>query len=79
MVLINQADIKSAGGVALRVGTQEGLPPLFRKVLLEWLARFHVSPRGDLVDVLTLLAAEGRRQLRFGSLYRGYAAFGELG
>ena len=60
-------------------GQQEGLPPLFRKLLREWLARFHVSPRSDLGDVLTLLASEGRRELRFGSLYRGYAAFGELG
>jgi len=60
-------------------GQQEGLPPLFRKLLLEWLGRFHVSPRRDLGDVLTLLASEGRRELRFGSLYRGYTAFGELG
>lgn len=51
-------------------GQQESLPRWFRGLLFAWLARFHVTPRGALFDVV---AAIGGKRVRLKRLYRGYA------
>jgi len=59
-------------------GEQEPLPVWFRRVLHAWLARFHVTPRSDLHQALSELAACQGGRLAFRSLYRDYARFAEL-
>ncbi len=54
-------------------GQQERLPTAFRAVLFDWLARFDVSPRGDLHAVLEDAALCHGATLDFVPLYRGYA------
>lgn len=54
-------------------GQQERLPRLFHHLLVAWLVRFDVSPRGDLRPVLQELADRHRLRLDFTPLYRGYA------
>lgn len=59
-------------------GEQERLPRWFRSALRAWLAKFHVSPRGELERVLRALAANLGADLQFRSLYRGYATYAIL-
>ncbi|WP_235865886.1 class I SAM-dependent methyltransferase [Pseudovibrio exalbescens] len=59
-------------------GQQEHLPVLFRRVLLKWLAAFHVEPRVGMDAHLQHLAQQYSRTVRFRSLYRGYAVIGSL-
>ena len=59
-------------------GQQDGLPSLWRRALLGWLARFHVAPRADLGGVIAALAAETGTAGYCRSLYRGYAVRGGL-
>jgi S-adenosylmethionine-diacylgycerolhomoserine-N-methlytransferase len=54
-------------------GQQERLPRLARAGLQTWLARFHVTPRGDLKDVLQAQAIRTGTRLTFEPLWRGYA------
>lgn len=54
-------------------GQQERLPGWFRAVLKSWLCKFHVTPRATLREVLQAQAAENDAQLRFASVYGGYA------
>lgn len=54
-------------------GQQERLPGWFRRLLRGWLARFHVSPRSNLVDEATSVASASGRSVAFAPLYRGYA------
>lgn len=54
-------------------GQQEQLPHWFRNMLFAWLAKFHVTPRASLSEVLERLAAHHGHSLHFRSLYRGYA------
>lgn len=59
-------------------GEQERLPSWFRRMLHTWLARFHVTPRGELHKALSELAAFEGGRLTFRPLYRDYARFAEL-
>lgn len=59
-------------------GQQERLPDWFRRGLHAWLARFHVSPRGDLAAVLSSVAGELEAKAITQPLYRGYAWAGRL-
>lgn len=52
-------------------GQQEALPAWFRAGLIAWLAKFHVTPRGDMVAVLEAEAINA--ELRFETIGRGYA------
>jgi S-adenosylmethionine-diacylgycerolhomoserine-N-methlytransferase len=52
-------------------GQQEALPGPWRKLLLVWLAQFHVTPRATLMQ--DVAAAAGDRAVTFSALYRGYA------
>jgi len=52
-------------------GQQEGLPAWFRAGLLAWLAKFHVTPRADMVAVLEAEAMNA--ELQFETIGRGYA------
>ncbi|MBX4905873.1 MULTISPECIES: class I SAM-dependent methyltransferase [Rhizobium] len=54
-------------------GQQEGLPRWFRRMLQAWLARFHVTPRADLREVLEAQAQEHNARLSFETVGGGYA------
>lgn len=52
-------------------GQQERMPAWFRAGLRAWLAKFHVTPRADMVAVLEAEAIDA--ELRFETIGRGYA------
>lgn len=54
-------------------GRQERLPAWFRAVLRRWLAAFHVAPRDSLREALESECEKRGANLRFNSLFRGYA------
>lgn len=54
-------------------GQQERLPGWFAAALRMWLARFHVSPRPDLVAEVSARAEAAGRATRFTPLHGGYA------
>jgi S-adenosylmethionine-diacylgycerolhomoserine-N-methlytransferase len=54
-------------------GQQEGLPGWFRAILKSWLAKFHVTPRADLRQVLEGQAHENNARLSFSTVGGGYA------
>ena len=54
-------------------GAQERLPSWFRAALRAWLARFHVTPRDSLREVLESECQRIGASLRYETLYRGYA------
>lgn len=76
-----QAIVNLAPGGSLHIvdfGEQERLPRWFRALLRSWLAKFHVSPRGELDRVLHALAERLGAELDFTPLYRGYAWYAVL-
>jgi S-adenosylmethionine-diacylgycerolhomoserine-N-methlytransferase len=54
-------------------GQQEDLPRWFRTMLKAWLAKFHVTPRADLREVLEAQAHENKARLAFETIGRGDA------
>ena len=54
-------------------GQQEGLPAWFRSLLQAWLAKFHVTPRANLREVLEAQATENSAKLSFEAIGGGYA------
>jgi S-adenosylmethionine-diacylgycerolhomoserine-N-methlytransferase len=54
-------------------GSQERLPGWFRSLLRAWLAKFHVSPRDSLREVLESESRRTGASLEFETLFRGYA------
>jgi len=54
-------------------GQQGGLPAWFRKLLQAWLAKFHVTPRANLREVLEAQALENNAGLSFETIGSGYA------
>jgi S-adenosylmethionine-diacylgycerolhomoserine-N-methlytransferase len=56
-------------------GSQEGLPPAFRKFLFWWLGKFHVYHKPEIHNHLLALAASGRGTLKTHHLHRGYAYY----
>jgi S-adenosylmethionine-diacylgycerolhomoserine-N-methlytransferase len=54
-------------------GEQERLPRWFRSVLRAWLAKFHVSPRDSMREVLESECERTGSTLSFETLFRGYA------
>ncbi|MEP9388709.1 class I SAM-dependent methyltransferase [Mesorhizobium sp. KR9-304] len=54
-------------------GAQERLPGWFKASLRAWLAKFHVSPRDSLREVLESECRRVGASLEFETLYRGYA------
>jgi S-adenosylmethionine-diacylgycerolhomoserine-N-methlytransferase len=54
-------------------GQQEGLPAWFRHILKSWLAKFHVTPRANLREVLDSQAHENNASLTFETIGGGYA------
>ncbi|GAA0778266.1 methyltransferase domain-containing protein [Roseibium denhamense] len=59
-------------------GQQERLPQWFKTALFKWLGSFHVSPRPELEDELSMLARKHGLKLTHKALYRGYALFAAL-
>jgi S-adenosylmethionine-diacylgycerolhomoserine-N-methlytransferase len=74
MALAQAAEMVAPGGSLhiIDFGQQERLPAAFRTMLMAWLARFDVSPRGDLHPVLEDLARRHGMTLDFAPRYRGY-------
>jgi S-adenosylmethionine-diacylgycerolhomoserine-N-methlytransferase len=73
---IRQALTLLAPGGELHIvdfGQSEQLPPLFRSILQQWLALFHVTPRAHLGSFLVELDSEIGTQSEFVSQYRGYS------
>lgn len=73
---IDQAAQCVAPGGSLHIvdfGQQERLPRWFRNLLFAWLHKFHVTPRADLPEVLSEIAARRGCTLEVTALYRGYA------
>jgi S-adenosylmethionine-diacylgycerolhomoserine-N-methlytransferase len=64
--------------MAVDFGEQERLPDWFKRLLLAWLAKFHVAPRAELPSVLAALASSSGAELTITPLYRDYARFAEL-
>jgi len=54
-------------------GRQERLPAWFKSALRAWLAKFHVTPRDSLREVLESESRRVGASLRFDSVFRGYA------
>jgi S-adenosylmethionine-diacylgycerolhomoserine-N-methlytransferase len=54
-------------------GDQNGMPRWFRIALFRWLAAFQVTPRRDLFQMSSVIAAETGRRADFRRLYRGFA------
>ncbi len=79
--LANAMEMLGPGGElhVVDFGQCEGLPGWFRRGLFGWLARFHVMPRRDLVNVLRDLAASRSLDVAFEPLYRGYAWYARVG
>jgi S-adenosylmethionine-diacylgycerolhomoserine-N-methlytransferase len=59
-------------------GGQEELPGFVRALLLRWLTLFDVTPRDDLEQVLSAMAASSSADLRFERPFRGYAQYARL-
>jgi len=69
---IREAASKLAPGGRLDIvdfGQQERLPRWFRAMLFAWLAKFDVTPRVDLFDVVDKIGLNAQHRV----LYRGYA------
>ncbi|CAH2407841.1 class I SAM-dependent methyltransferase [Mesorhizobium ventifaucium] len=60
-------------------GQQEALPHWFRTLLRGWLRKFHVEPREALRAVMTSESERIGANLRFRTLYRGYAWLAVVG
>lgn len=59
-------------------GDQAGLPNWFKRVLLRWLTKFHVSPRDELAFELSNQCNCSACTLEERSLFRGYAHYAKL-
>lgn len=73
---ITQALDALAPGGSLHVvdfGQQERLPPACRRLLVAWLARFHVTPRSTLRAVLHRAAGPWAARVEFATVGAGYA------
>jgi len=73
--LAHGVDLVAPGGRLSLVDfwQQDGLPRWFRRMLLAWLAKFHVSPPAELAHAVETLGTG-----RFERLYRGYACYAEI-
>lgn len=58
-------------------GDSAQLPGWFQRMLLAWLARFHVAPRRSLLQALKTLSPEAN-EVTVMQLYRRYAVYGRL-
>lgn len=78
--LAHAATVLEPGGElhVVDFGEQARLPGWFRNALHAWLARFHVTPRGDLETVMKDVAGRHGGQLAFTALYRDYARYGRI-
>ena len=72
--------VTEPGGRLLIVdfGEQEQLPLWFKRTLVAWLGKFHVTPRAELRNTLAALVAAKGGQLTFRALYRDYARLAEI-
>lgn len=72
--------LSRSGGHLLIVdfGGQQRLPAWFKRMLFAWLAKFHVTPRGELEAAVSSLVAENGGRMAFRPLYRDYAAIAEV-
>jgi S-adenosylmethionine-diacylgycerolhomoserine-N-methlytransferase len=74
------AALKPSGSLHIvDFGQQERLPRWFRKGLRSWLAKFHVTPRDSMHDVLVSVCQPKAASLSFQTLYRGYTVHAVVG
>lgn len=59
-------------------GQQEHLPAWFRSGLFAWLDLFHVTPRADMEEVMSVLVQGLGARFESRRLYRGYACYAEI-
>ena len=59
-------------------GAQERLPRAFKTLLRAWLARFHVTPRDSLREMLESDSRRIGASLEFDSAFRGYAVIARI-
>ena len=59
-------------------GRQERLPGIAGALLLRWLKLFDVTPRDDLEQALSVMAATSGAELKFERPFRGYAQYAVL-
>lgn len=59
-------------------GTQTGLPGWFRRGLVAWLAKFHVTIRADLPEAMARAAAVRGGDVATTRLYRDFALLGRI-
>lgn len=73
------ASLRPGGSLhVIDFGQQENLPAWFGRMLKAWLARFHVTPRPDLREVLEAKAAAINARLEFKAIGKGYAWQGTI-
>ncbi|WP_119392843.1 class I SAM-dependent methyltransferase [Taklimakanibacter lacteus] len=74
-VLASAAKMLAPGGElhVVDFGQQEKLPRAFRTALRAWLAKFHVTPRAHLREVVEQLARQSGAKVEFAVLRGGYA------
>ena len=72
--------VAEPGGRLLIVdfGEQEHLPLWFKRMLVAWLGKFHVTPRAELRDALAALVAAKGGELTFRAFYRDYARLAQI-
>lgn len=80
LALLQAASVLAPGGQlhVVDFGQQERLPRWFRSALHAWLAKFHVTPRGDLETAMREIAEQAGGTLEFAPLYRDYARLGVI-
>lgn len=80
LALQQAASVLAPGGQlhVVDFGQQERLPRWFRSTLHVWLAKFHVTPRGDLEGAMREIAGRIGGTLEFASPYRDYARLGVI-
>jgi S-adenosylmethionine-diacylgycerolhomoserine-N-methlytransferase len=74
-VLASAAKMLAPGGElhVIDFGQQERLPKAFRSALRSWLAKFHVTPRAQLREVMQQLAEQEAATVEFTAIKGGYA------
>ena len=59
-------------------GQQSGWPKWFQKLLFAWLAKFSVTPRAEMEEVMRAAAESVGGKLEFEKFYRDYARYGVI-
>ncbi len=78
---VSHAAAQLASGGTLHIvdfGDQANLPAWFKRMLRNWLIRFHVAPRDGLEETLEEMAQTGRFSVRYQPIFRTYAQYASV-